>query len=369
MKGVWPVNGPKLVSVALGFAILGVLLVGSTVPDASGEDAGQLIVFSGRREPLLAPVLQLFERQTGIQARVKFGETAELAQEILRLHELGRSVPDVFIGDDAGTLEFVQRQGNAFAPYTSPEIQRIPARFRAPDHAWMGVSGRGRVIIYNRGLVAREELPTTAFALIDPQWRGKIAATNATDTDGFVPWVSALRLVLGDALTRAYLEKLKANQIAIFAEQTDVRKAVGRGEFALGLINNYYVYLQRREPDPAVREVGILYHDQRPFQVGTLVNATGAAIVRRAVNLENAQRFMDFLASPQAQQRFAELNFEYPLLPGVRTQPDVLQDVQQATGCELDSPLECLKRLPISPADLGRELEETQRLLEAVSWF
>lgn len=326
------------------------------------QGSGELVIFSGRREPLLTPVLQLFQQQTGIQVTVKFGSTTALAQEILQLQDAGRPVPDVFIANDAGTLEFLRQTRSAFQAYTSTQIEELPERFRDPEGFWMGLSGRSRVIIYNRDLVQLEELPTTAFDLINPKWRGKIAVSNANDTDGFVPWVSALRLTLGDELTKAFLLKLKGNQIAILGEQTDIRKGVGRGEFPLGLINNYYVYLQRHESDPAVRNVGILYHDQGSFQVGTLVNTTGAAIIRGAANLQNAQRFLDFLASAEAQRLFAELNFEYPLLPGVPIHPEVSEELP---GGKLDA----LKQLPVSPADLGKELEATQQLLEEVGWF
>ena len=345
-------------------------ILGILVPLTSGmgslgmtaQSPGELVIFSGRREPLLTPVLQLFQQQTGVQMTVKFGPTTALAQEILQLQETGRPVPDVFIANDAGTLEFLQRTRGAFQPYTSLQITTMPERFRASDGSWIGVSGRSRVIIYNKDLVKPEELPTTAFALIDPKWRGKIAVSSASDTDGFVPWVSALRLALGDELTKAFLLKLKENQITILAEQTDIRKAVGRGEFALGLINNYYVYLQRQESDPAVRNVGILYHDQGPFQLGTLVNATGAAIVKGAKDLQNAQRFLDLLVSEPAQKLFAELNYEYPLLPGVPIQSDVREELPSGG-------FEGLRQLPISPMDLGKELEATQQLLEEVGWF
>ncbi len=352
-------------SLMLGIVLVSLSLLmpgGGTLPAKATQGSGDLVVFSGRREPLLAPVLQLFQRQTGMQVTVKFGSTTALAQEILQLQGAGRPVPDVFIANDAGTLQFLQQTRSAFQAYTSAHIEKLPERFRDPEGFWMGLSGRSRVIIYNRDLVQPEELPTTAFDLIDPKWRGKIAVSNASDTDGFVPWVSALRLTLGDELTKAFLFKLKENQIAILSEQTDIRKAVGRGEFALGLINNYYVYLQRHESDPAVRNVGILYHDQGSFQVGTLVNATGAAIVRGAANLQNAQQFLDFLASEEAQRLFAELNFEYPLLPGVRIHPEVSEELP---GGNLDG----LKQLPVSPADLGKELEATQQLLEEVGWF
>jgi iron(III) transport system substrate-binding protein len=351
----------RMVGIMLGSLLL-LMPGGGATPATAAQGPENLVIFSGRREPLLTPVLQLFQQQTGIQVTVKFGSTTALAQEILQLQDARRPVPDVFLANDAGTLEFLQVTREAFQSYTSPAIERIPERFRAPDGSWLGISGRSRVIIYNRDLVKPEELPSTAFDLIHSQWRGKIAVSNASDTDGFVPWVSALRLTLGDELTKAFLLKLKENQITILSEQTDIRKAVGRGEFALGLINNYYVYLQRHESEPAVRNVGILYHDQGPFQLGTLLNATGAAIVKGATHQEDAQRFLDFLVSPDAQKLFAELNFEYPLLPGVSIHPEVVEDLPAGS-------LDALKQMPISPADLGRELEATQQLLEEVGWF
>lgn len=235
--------------------------------------------------------------------------------------------------------------------------------------ATRGCAGRSRAIIYNTKLVKPEELPTTAFDLINPRWKGKLAAVNAGN-ESFVAWVSALRLTLGDELVKAFLIKLKENKIALLSSShTDVRKAVGRGEFAIGLINHYYFHLQKQEPDSAVREVGILYHDQGVFQLGTLINAAGAAIVKNAKNLKEAQQLLDFLVSPEAQKLFAELNFEYPLLAGVPTEPSVLLAVQQATNCKQATPLGCLKQLPVPLDDLGEQLENTQKLLEEVGWF
>ncbi|MBI1730985.1 extracellular solute-binding protein [Candidatus Acetothermia bacterium] len=351
------------------FLVLLIVIPAGSALSTAAQASGDLVIFSGRREPLLTPILNEFKAQTGINVTVKFGETPELALEIVQLQSAGQPVPDAFIGDDAGTLEFFQREHNAFVPYTSPQIEKIPQRYRATDGSWMGVSGRSRVLIYNKSLIKPEDLPSTAFDFADPKWDHKLATTDGNDTDGFVPWVSALRLSLGDALIKEYLKALLANHIQIFTEQTDVRLAVGRGEFAVGLINNYYIYLQQRESDPAITNVGIFYQDQGSSQIGTLVNSTAAAIVKGAVNESNAQKFLDFLASPNAQQSFAELNFEYPLLPGVKTQPDVLSDVQKATGCTGDTVFDCIKQLAPSPAEGGAELGKTQQLLQEVSWF
>lgn len=346
--------------------LLGVLLETSGEPPGAAQAAGKLVIFSGRREPLIKPILELFKQNTRIEITLKTGSATALAQQIIQ--ELPNPSADVFISNDSGTLEFLRLKG-ALQPYVSEQIKKIPERFRARDGSWLGVSGRSRAIIYNTKLVKPEELPTTVFDLINPKWKGKIAATNAGN-ESFVAWVSALRLTLGDELVKAFLLKLKENKIALLSSShTDVRKAVGRGEFAIGLINHYYFHLQKQEPDPAVREVGILYHDQGTFQVGTLINAAGAALVKNAKNLREAQQFLDFLVSPEAQKLFAELNFEYPLLAGVPTEPSVLLAVQQATNCKQATPLGCLKQLPVSLDDLGEQLEKTQKLLEEVGWF
>ena len=115
-----------VLAVVLGAGLLGSL--GIAPAGAAAQGTGQLVVFSGRREPLLTPVLQLFQQQTGIRPTVKFGSTTALAQEILQLQDAGRPVPDVFIANDARTLEFLRLKGNVFQTYTSPQIAKIPER-------------------------------------------------------------------------------------------------------------------------------------------------------------------------------------------------------------------------------------------------
>ena len=357
----------RVVTVSVVALLLGAILAapGQFESRGAAQAAGKLVVFSGRREPLIVPILNTFTQKTGIQITLKTGSGTALAQEILQ--SLPNPNADVFIHTEPGTFEFLRLKG-ALQPYLSDQIKKIPERFRARDGSWLGVSGRSRAIIYNTKLVKPEELPTTVFDLINPKWKGKLAAVNAGN-ESLVAWVSALRLTLGDELVKAFLLKLKENKIALLSSShTDIRKAVGRGEFAMGLINHYYFHLQKQEPDPAVRDVGILYHDQGAFQLGTLVLTASAAIVKNTKSLKEAQQLLDFLAS-DAQKLFAEVNFEYPLLAGVPTEPSVLEAVQQNTNCNKPSPIDCLKQLPIPLDALGEQLEKTQKLLEEVGWF
>lgn len=321
--------------------VAALMLVSTTLAQPSGE----LVIYSGRSEPLIVPVIQLFQQQTGIKVTLQSGSATALANLVLQEQPNPRA--DIFIANDAGTLEFLKLK-NVLQPYISEQIKKIPEQFRARDGSWLGVSGRSRVIMYNTKLLKPEELPQSVFELTNPRWKNKLAMAT-TRNESVIAWVTALRLVKGDAFTKEYLLKLKANGVVTLNGHTDVRKAVGRGEFPLGLVNHYYYHLELRDGSP----VGVIYPDQGPDDIGVLVNAAGAALVRNAKHVREAQRFLDFLASPDAQKLFAELNFEYPLLPGVPTPPGV-------------RPLETIKLMPVRLDELGKELEKTLKLLDEV---
>jgi ABC-type Fe3+ transport system substrate-binding protein len=112
--------------------------------------------------------------------------------------------------------------------------------------------------------------------------------------------------------TQAWLNGLITNEVTFFGGHTDVRKAVGAGEFKLGLVNHYYYHLQKAEGS----NVGIIFPDQGEGQIGLITNATAAAVVNGAPHVAAAQAFLDFLVSRKGQKLFAEQNYEYPLLAG-----------------------------------------------------
>lgn len=320
-----------------------------------------LVVFSARKQPLIEPVISLFEQQTGVKVVLKAGKSGALAQQIMQ--ELTAPSADVFIAKESGALEYLQSNG-AFASYSSEATAKIPSYFKAQDGSWIGISGRSRAIIYNKDLIDESAVPKTLDALTDTKYAGKIAAVNSGN-ESLVAWVSALRIKLGDEKTKDILLKLKNNDIALLSDShTDVRKAVGRGEYAMGLINHYYYHLQKNETNPSLRNVGIVYLDQQPGGRGEIVNVCGAGIIKNAANRRNAEQFIDFLVSPDAQKLFAEVNFEYPLLPAVETHPEVLESLN-APGT---SALEAVRIMEIEIDRLGTELEKTRALLEEVQW-
>lgn len=309
------------------------------------ELTGDLIIYSGRREPLFEPVVEAFEEATGIDVSVKYGSTTELGNALIE--EKSNPRADLFIGTDAATAEQLRGEG-VFAPFEDPALSTLPDGFHADDGSWIGVSGRARVIMYNTEQVDQADLPASVFDLTDPKWKGKIAMP-ATTNSSFTAWVSSLRVLKGDDETRALLQGLKDNDITVLREHTDVRNAVGAGEFQLGLVNHYYYQLEKEEGSP----VGVIYPDQEPGGVGVLVNVAAASIVAGASHEENAVAFMRFLLSDEAQTIFAETNFEYPLVEGV-------------TETRADRPRGTFTESAVTLTELGAMNDSTLDLLDDI---
>jgi len=278
--------------------------------------SGDLVIYSGRSEPLLQPVIDAFKAQhPDVEVLLKAGSNSELANALIE--EQANPQADVFVTTELFTVQSLAQEG-VFQSYLPQGADELPAEFLGPDNLWTGLTRRARVIMYNADLVSEEELPSSIFDLTDPQWKGQVAAAGSTN-GSMQAQIAAMRQLTGEEETEAWLNGLIVNEVTFFGGHTDVRKAVGAGEFQLGLVNHYYYYLQQAEGS----NVGIIFPDQGEGQIGLITNATAAAVVNGALHVEAAQAFMDFLVSPEGQKLFAEQNYEYPLLPGVELHPDV----------------------------------------------
>lgn len=324
----------KLRPVLAGAALLAALASAG----CGGSDA-DLVVYSGRSEPLIKPFLEEFADQEGLDVEVRYGETSGLVGTML---EEGENTPaDVFIAQDAASLAQLDDEG-LLRPYDG--IERTPARYRAENLTWTGLSGRARVLAVRPG----EDAPQSVFDLTDPQYEGELVApvfSNVSIRD----WVTAIRLVRGDAFARDYLEGLQANDIELLASNFDAAAAVGRGEFDIGLVNHYYIELVKDEGDP----LEAVYTDQQQGGFGVLFNVASAGITASSEHEEAARKLIDYLTTPEVQERFAGANYEYPVLPGVEAPPSV-------------KPLDEVVTTKVSLEELGPAAEETDRLLDEV---
>ncbi len=326
------------------FIILAVVALAgcSTLSAApSTPNAGRVVVYSGRSENLVAPVFAQFTQATGIQVEVRYGGTAELAATLL---EEGQNSPaDVFYAQDPGGLGAVAAAG-LLASLPEELLTQVAPQFRAEDGAWVGISGRVRVVVYNTERLRPEDLPQDVRGFTDPRWRGKIgwAPTNAS----FQAMVTAMRQMWGDEETRAWLLGMQANQPVVFEGNAPIVAAVGNGEIEVGLVNHYYLYRFLREQGESFPARNHFMNNGGP---DALILVSGIGRLASGKNPENALKLIRFLLSPVAQQYFAGQTYEYPLVAGVNPERGL-------------PPLESLTAAAIRPEQLA-DLQGTLNLL------
>jgi iron(III) transport system substrate-binding protein len=275
-------------------------------------EPGTLVVYSGRSESLVAPIIAQFAEATGIKVDVRYGSTSEMAATLLE--EDANSPADVFFAQDPGGLGAVAKAG-LFAPLPDDLLSKVPERFRSPTSQWVGISGRARVVVYNTDKLKPEDLPTDIQDFTDPKWSGRIgwAPTNGS----LQAMVTAMRAEWGEDKARQWLEGIQANQPKVFEGNAPIVEAVAAGEIDVGLVNHYYLYRFLQEQGDSFKARNHFLTSGGP---GSLIMVAGAGRLANGKNEANALRFLQFMLSPVAQQYFAGQTFEYPVVEGVVTQ-------------------------------------------------
>ena len=312
----------KLLVPLLGLAVLGAACGDddstTTEPDSSSTTAaaeeggslegGSLVVYSGRSEELVDPLIERFEEATGIDVEVRYGDTAEMAAQIL---EEGSSSPaDVYYGQDAGALGALAAEGR-LAVLDPAQLDLVADGLKDDEGRWVGTSARARVVVYNTERLSESDLPDSILDFTDPAWSGRLgwAPTNGS----FQAFVTALRVLEGEDGARAWLKGIQANSPKVFDGNTAIVEAVAAGEIDAGFVNHYYLYRFLAE-DPDYPAANKLFGGGDP---GGLVNVAGAGILDTASNTAEAQAFIDFLLSEEAQSYFAEETYEIPVARSV----------------------------------------------------
>lgn len=295
--------------------------------DAGEADEGPLVIYSGRSEDLVDPLIQQFEEATGIETEVRYDGSAAQAQ--LLLTEGDNSPAHIFFSQEAGALGLVGDAG-MLAELPAETLSAVPETYVADDGTWVGVTGRARVVVYDSEQVSEDEAPDTAEAILDPQWSGQVGV--APGNASFLAFVTALRITEGDDGATAWLDGLAANEPVTFGGNGDILEAVNNGELQLGLINHYYWYAAASEQGEDMRAQ---LKFGAPGDVAGLVNATGVGILTGADGRSDAQAFVDYLLSEEGQTYFVEETYEYPLVPGI-TGPEGVPPLDSLGGPDID---------------------------------
>jgi iron(III) transport system substrate-binding protein len=323
-------------SLALVVAAVAAVSVSGCTAEAALPDKSSIVVYAGRSEALIQPIVDQFTSDTGIAVEVRYAGSAELAAQLL---EEGQNSPaDIFFAQDAGALGAIAKAG-LLTKLPDEILGLVSPQYSAADGSWVGVSGRVRVFVYNPDKAAN--VPSSVFDLAEPEWQGRIgiAPTNAS----FQAFVTAMRVLHGEEKTLEWLRAMKTNGV-IYEKNSAILEAVENKSVDAGLINHYYWFAMGRE-------IGFENLTSRLGQfaardVGNLINAAGVGIVSDS---NAARSFVEYLLSPTGQQYFVDETSEYPLIPGIEAGVDL-------------TPLEKIPAPDIDLSDLD-SLEETLELI------
>lgn len=291
-------------------------------------DDAALVIYSGRSEDLMAPVLEDFTAATGIDVSVRYGSTAALTAQLL---EEGDATPaDVFLSQDAGALSALEQSG-CLAGLPDAVTGLVGAQFQAGEQSWTPLTGRARTIVYNPNLIAEADLPSSLDELTDPAVASQlgVAPTNA----GFQAFVSAIRALEGDDVAAQFLADLSAGGVQTFDSNGDITQAVNDGQLAMGLSNHYYL----QELTAEIGADAVVARNSYPAD-GTalsLVNVSGAGVLSPSDRSEDALALLEYLLSDSAQEYFATSTGEYTVVDGA-PQPSGAPALDQLGGPDLD---------------------------------
>lgn len=289
------------------------------VAPATASAAGEVNLYSYRQEFLLEPLLEAFEKETGIKTNVVYVKGGVLKR---MMSEGANSPADAVLTVDIGRLHDHQKAGTLQPIQSATLSRRIPAEYRHPDGYWFGLTTRARVIYYSKDRVDPAEL-STYEALADPKWRGRIC----TRSGSHVYMVSMLASIIkanGTAAAEKWASGLKAN-LARKPQGNDraQARAIKEGVCDIGIGNTYYMGKMKQNPKQKAWADAIALYFPNQEGRGTHVNVSGAGVAKYAKNKENAIKLIEFLASDQAQSIYASVNLEYPIVAGVTWDPEV----------------------------------------------
>ncbi|OLP53109.1 ABC transporter substrate-binding protein [Rhizobium rhizosphaerae] len=297
---------------------------------AAPAHADDLTVYSGRGEAFMAPILKVFEEQTGIKTKARYGTTAELAA-LLR-EEGAKSPADVFIAQDAGALGAT---ADLMEPLPAGLFEGQMAAYRGGNDSWIGTSGRARTLVYSSERVAADKLPQSVYDLVKPEWKGKVgfAPKNAS----FQAFVTAMRVKDGEDKARAFVKGLVDNGARTYANNVSQVQAVADGEVDVALVNSYYLTrFKLRDAKFPVSQTFFAKGD-----IGNLLFVSGAGVLKASDDKSDATKLVEFMLSPVAQQYFSASVGEYPVIKGVIAN-DTLGPVAKPEDFAPDVKLEAL---------------------------
>jgi len=322
-------------------------------PEGNAEK-GVVNLYTNRHYDTDQQLFDAFTEETGIEVNVVKGGADELIE---RLATEGQDTEaDLLITADAGRLHRAKEQGLLQSIESEVVSTNIPENLRDKDNHWVGLTVRGRVIVYSKDRVDPSEL-STYEDLTDPKWSGKILVRSSSNIYNQSLLASFIELNGRDA-AKEWAKGVLVN-MAREPKGNDRAQAtaVAAGIGDIAIMNTYYVGNMLNSSNPeevkVAKSVGVFFPNQDT--TGTHINVSGIGLTKHAKNSENAVKLIEFLTGEQAQELFAQANYEYPA--NSKVEPS---DLIKSWGD--------FKPQSIQLSKLGQHNEEAMKIFNEVGW-
>ena len=334
--------------------VIALVALAASLTITPAHAGGEVNLYSYRQPFLIEPMLDEFTRQTGIKVNVVFANKGMVE----KIKAAGDNNPaDAVLTVDVGRLDALQQAG-LLEPVSSMVLDAaIPPHLRHPDGLWFGLTTRARLALTSKERVQSGELETLAD-LADPKFRGRICTRSGKHVYN-VALIASVIAHEGEAAAEQWLAGVRDN-LARKPQGNDRAQAKGiyEGVCDVAISNHYYMgKMATNEDKPAQKEwanaVNVQFLDQSGR--GNHVNISGAAVIKGAKRRDNAVALLEFLASDEAQNLYATVNFEFPVKEGIKTHPLV-----ESWGA--------FKSDTLSLEDIARNREAATRLVDKVGF-
>jgi len=343
-----------LIASSSGVLLAAMAFVAGTAENASAQD-NVLNLYSARHYQTDEALYSNFTKATGVKINLIEGGEDALMERIK--NEGVNSPADVFITVDVGRLWRAEQMG-LFAPVKSKTLEsRIPANYRDPDGNWFGFSRRARIIVYNKAAIKPGEIATYED-LADPKYKGRICTRSGSHVYN-LSLMGSIMGALGEEKSEAWAKGVATNLARPpKGGDTDQLKAAAAGECDVAVSNTYYFARLLRSDKADERQVaeklGVVFPNQAGR--GTHFNISGGGMLKHAPHKEAAVKFLEYLASDEAQVYFADGNNEWPVVPNVATNNPALK----AMGA--------FKAETLNIAAIGKNQPNAQKIFDRVGY-
>ena len=328
-------------------AALSALIAGSAAAE------GELNLYSSRHYDTDERLYTDFEEATGIKINRIEGKADEL---IARMEAEGANSPaDILLTVDTSRLARAKNAGLLQAVDSDVLEERIPANLQDEDNQWFGFSQRARIIFYDKNDVTNP--PATYLDLADPEYKGLVCIRSSSNTYN--------QTLLASIITHHGAEKAKEWAEGVVANMarepqggdTDQLRGIVSGECEIAVSNSYYFARALRKDVKGLSDSVDMIGIQFPAQdaEGAHMNLSGAGVAAHAPNKDNAVKFLEYLASDQAQVYFSNGNDEFPAVQGVELAENV------ATLGEF-------KADEVNLSEVAKNIPEAQKIFNEVGW-